>query len=83
MSYATADAAGVGSGPAERMNLNCRRLCSWPFALAVLFFLTPLLLFHLYPSSFWANDDYEPLALADAMNLAYRLADLRMYPARA
>src|SRR4051812_494016 len=64
------------------MNFDARRLLSWPFVLAIIFFSIPLTLVQLYPSSFWANDDYEPLALADAMNLAYRLADLRMYPAR-
>jgi hypothetical protein len=64
------------------MNFDARRSSFWPCGLAVLFFSIPLVLFQLYPSSFWANDDYEPLGLANAMNLAYRLADLRMYPAR-
>lgn len=61
---------------------NARRLFSWPLALALVFFAIPVILFQLYPTSFWATDDYGPLALADALNLAYRLADLRMYPAR-
>ena len=64
------------------MNLDLRRLLSRPFVLAVLFFPIPVILFRLYPSSFWATDDYQPLGLANALNLAYRLGDLTMYPAR-
>ena len=33
----------------------------------------------LYPTSFWAMSDYEPHSLANALNMAYRLADLKMY----
>jgi len=55
---------------------------SLPVAFAILFFSIPPTLFWLYPSSFWAITDYEPLGLADALNFAYRLADRRMYPAR-
>jgi len=64
------------------MKLDARRSWLWPSGLAVLFFVIPLTLFQFYPNSFWANDDYQPLGLANAMNLAYRLADLQMYPAR-
>ena len=53
-----------------------------PVAFAILCLAIPPVLFVLYPSSFWANTDYEPLGLADALNLAYRLADRQMYPAR-
>jgi hypothetical protein len=49
--------------------------------LAACFFLTPTLLAFLYPISFWQGNDYEPLGLANALNMAYRLADHRMYPA--
>ena len=62
------------------MILGLRRL--WPVALAILFLSIPPILYLLYPSSFWANTDYEPLGLADALNLAYRLADRELYPAR-
>jgi hypothetical protein len=62
------------------MALGLRRLL--PVGFAILFFSIPPILFWLYPSSFWATTDYEPLGLADALNLAYRLADRQMYPAR-
>ena len=60
---------------------DIRKLPWWPLAFAALFFIIPPLLFHSYPSSLWANNDYEPLGLANAMNMAYRLADLKLYPA--
>lgn len=63
------------------MSYGYRRLSSWPLAFAILFVAIPSLLFHSHPSSFWANTDYEPLGLGDALNFAYRLADIRMYPA--
>lgn len=63
------------------MGSDLRRLLSWPAAFAILFIAIPPLLFHWYPTSFWANTDYEPLGLGDALNLAYRLADFRIYPA--
>jgi hypothetical protein len=53
----------------------------WPLALAVVFFLICTLLALAYPSSFWMVTDYEPLGLADALNMAYRLADRQMYEA--
>jgi len=62
------------------MALDLRRL--WPWILAVLFFPIPLLLFHLYPVSFWVCTDYQPLGLADALNMAYRIADGQMYSVR-
>ncbi len=64
------------------MNLDLRGSFSWPSVFAVLFFAIPLLLFYSYPSSFWANTDYQPLGLADALNLAYRIADRQMYFAK-
>jgi hypothetical protein len=49
--------------------------------LAAGFFLIPIVLFSLYPIGFWSSTDYEPLGLANALNMAYRLADLRLYAA--
>jgi hypothetical protein len=49
--------------------------------LAACFFLIPAILAFLYPISFWHGNDYEPLGLANALNMAYRLADHKMYPA--
>jgi hypothetical protein len=63
------------------LDMRLRRLLSRPPVFAVLFFSIPLLLAYSYPSSFWANTDYEPLGLADALNVAYRIADHQMYPA--
>src|ERR1700736_5256438 len=64
------------------MALGLRKLLSWPIAAAVLFLLIPPALFYLYPTSFWVNTDYQPHGLADALNLAYRIADRQLYPAR-
>ena len=55
-----------------------RFLCR-PAALAIMFIPIPLILALLYPTSFWAMSDYEPHSLANALNMAYRLADLKMY----
>lgn len=49
--------------------------------LASLFFLLPLSLAFLYPISFWLGNDYEPLGLANALNLAFRLGHQHMYRA--
>jgi hypothetical protein len=65
----------------EQMNFGSRRLLSWPLVLAVVFFSIPILLAVSYPTSFWSVTDYETLGLADALNLAYRLADWEMYKA--
>ena len=54
---------------------------SLSLVLASLFFLLPLSLALLYPISFWLGNDYEPLGLANAFNLAFRLGHHRMYPA--
>lgn len=62
--------------------LHWRGLLSWPLVFAILFLCVPPLLFYSYPCSLWAVTDYEMLGLADALNMAYRLADFRMYPAR-
>ncbi|MEP6841314.1 MAG: hypothetical protein ABJA75_24905 [Bradyrhizobium sp.] len=64
------------------MGVDARRLWVWPCVLALLFFPVPLLLFYAYPSSFWAATDYQTLGLADALNMAYRIADREMYFAR-
>ena len=63
------------------MKSDFHGLLSWPLVFAILFIAIPPLLFYSHPSSFWANTDYEPLGLADALNLAYRIADFRIYPA--
>lgn len=45
--------------------------------------VVPPLLFHFYPVPFWTAGEAEWLGLAGAMNLAYRLADFKMYSALA
>lgn len=57
------------------------KFLSWPFVLAAGFFLIPIVLFSVYPIGFWSSTDYEPLGLANALNMAYRLADLKLYAA--
>lgn len=52
---------------------------SRPSTLAVALIPIPVILALLYPTSFWALTDYEPHSLANALNMAYRLADLKMY----
>ena len=64
------------------MNASARRLWFWPCVIAASFLLIPLLLLHHYPISFWASTDYQTLGLADALNMAYRIADREMYFAR-
>lgn len=64
-----------------QMNLSSRGGVLWPLALAVIFFSIPVLLALQYPSSFWMGTDNETLGLADAFNMAYRLADREMYEA--
>src|SRR5260370_9030089 len=63
------------------MKIGSRGGALWPSVLAVVFFSISILLAFSYPSSFWMVTDYEPLGLADALNMAYRLADLQMYEA--
>jgi hypothetical protein len=63
------------------MNFSLRGLPFWPLALAVIFFAISTLLAISYPSSFWMVTDYEPHGLANALNMAYRLADRQMYQA--
>ncbi|WP_291864237.1 hypothetical protein [Bradyrhizobium sp.] len=57
------------------------KLLLWPLIFAAVFFFIPVTLFFAYPIGFWNSTDNEPHGLANALNLAYRLADLRMYPA--
>jgi len=64
------------------MNASARRLWFWPCVIAASFLLIPLLLLRHYPISFWASTDYQTLGLADALNMAYRIADREMYFAR-
>jgi hypothetical protein len=63
------------------MKFGERKFLLWPLVLAAVFFLVPIGLFFAYPVGFWSSTDNEPLGLADALNMAYRLADLRVYPA--
>jgi hypothetical protein len=65
----------------SRMNTSLQKSLFWPSFFAACFFLIPTILAILYPISFWLGNDYEPLGLANAMNMAFRLADFRMYPA--
>ncbi len=53
----------------------------WPFVLAGAFFFIPVVLFFSYPFGFWSSSDYEPQGLASALNMAYRLADMKLYAA--
>lgn len=59
---------------ARRSNLVCSCV------LAAVFFFIPVLLSFTYRVGFWSSTDNEPLGLASALNMAYRLADLRFYP---
>lgn len=63
------------------MKLVENKFLFWPFIFAAGFFLIPLVLFSAYPIGFWSSTDYEPLGLANALNMAYRLADVRLYAA--
>ena len=63
------------------MNFNSRGLLSKPLTLAILFFAIPPALAILFPLSLWSGNDYELLGLANALNMAYRLADLTLYGA--
>jgi hypothetical protein len=63
------------------VNLGPTKWPRAPLILAGIFFALPVGLFVLYPTSFWLVSDNEPHGLADALNMAYRLADFEMYPA--
>jgi hypothetical protein len=63
------------------MNVVSRKLDWWALVLAVVFFSSCIFIAFSYPTSFWMVTDYEPLGLADALNMAYRLADRQMYEA--
>jgi hypothetical protein len=63
------------------MKFDLRVSLSWPLLLAIAFFLMPVSIAFTYPASFWVGTDYETLGLADALNLAYRIADRKMYVA--
>src|SRR5882724_3850175 len=70
----------------ERMNSGVRR---WlfrpktlaPVILAAAFFALCIFLAFWYPRPFWMITDNETLGIADALNMAYRLADRQMYEA--
>jgi hypothetical protein len=74
----TAAGCVVAPGPFA----NVWRGFLWPFAFGMIFLAIPLLLFAAYPYSFWVGNDYQPLGLADALNLAYRIGDRQLYYAR-
>jgi hypothetical protein len=64
------------------MKFGERKILLWALFAAAGFFLIPVGFFLAHPFGFWSSGgDNEPLGLANALNLAYRLADLRMYPA--
>jgi hypothetical protein len=63
------------------VNFDPAKMPRGPLMLAAVFFAIPVTLFILYPSSFWMVSDNEPHGLANALNMAYRLSDLKMYPA--
>ena len=64
------------------MNIDRRKFQLWPLIMAAVFFFIPVALFFTYPIGLWSSgSDNEPLGLANALNMAYRLADFRMYPA--
>lgn len=65
----------------NEMRLDAPRSTSVPLILAAIFFCIPTILTFLYPISFWLGTDYEPLGLANALNMAFRLADHQMYAA--
>ncbi len=65
----------------EHMDIGGRSRLVWPCILAASFFFIPIILLFAYPISFWCSTDNEPVGLANALNMAYRLADLRLYPA--
>jgi len=64
----------------RQMNFSLRS-GFWPLALAIAFFSIVVLLAMVYPISFWMGNDYETHALANALNLAYRIGDRQMYEA--
>jgi hypothetical protein len=63
------------------MKLSLSKFLCRPPVLSIAFIPIPLILALWYPTSFWAIGDYEPHSLANGLNLAYRLADLKMYKA--
>jgi hypothetical protein len=73
--------SGLYRDPTEQMKSGRLSCLIWPLILAAAFFFIPVVLFSVYPVGFWSSTDYEPLGLADALNMAYRLGDLTLYPA--
>lgn len=52
-----------------------------PSLFALSFLVVPPLLFHFYPVPFWTAGEAEWIAIGNALNMAYRIADLKMYSA--
>jgi hypothetical protein len=73
--------SGLYRDPTEQMKSGRPGSLIWPLILAAVFFFIPVVLFSAYPLGFWSSTDYEPLGLADALNMAYRLGDLTLYAA--
>ena len=65
----------------EHMDIGGRSRLVWPCIFAASFFFIPIILLFAYPIGFWCSTDNEPVGLANALNMAYRLSDLRLYPA--
>lgn len=65
----------------EQTNTGRREHLLWPCIFALLFLVIPATLLLAYPVGFWNATDNEPVGLANALNMAYRLADHRFYPA--
>jgi hypothetical protein len=63
------------------MDSGTHKNVAWALLFAAGFFCIPPVLFYLYPVGFWSSTDNEPLGLGNALNMAYRLADLRLYDA--
>jgi hypothetical protein len=61
------------------MNFH-RRGVLWPMVFASVFFLVCVVVFVAYPFGFWSSTDNEAVGLGSAVNIAYRLADFRIYP---
>ena len=67
-------------GRAHKMS-GARRTWIAPLGLAAFFLAIPPLIFSLRPIPFWTAGEPEMIGLGNALNLAYRLADLKMYSA--
>jgi hypothetical protein len=60
-------------------SLVCEKLMPWAAAATLLTCIAAFVV--RYPTSIWAMTDYDMDSLSNAINMAYRLADLRLYAA--